>query len=101
MSGADRKAAAAVRLLPEPTDRSQAVRVGMQLPSGREVRMFTADAPVGALYDFALQKLTDEQAECEFTLVPTAPGCSPLNDHKVSLTDAGVAGGMLRLQFSD
>lgn len=101
VSGADRKAAAAERLLPEPADKSQAVRVGLQLPGGREVRFFAADAPVGALYDLALQKLSDEQAQGEFTLVPTAPGSSPLSDHAVSLRDAGVAGGMLRLQFSD
>lgn len=99
MSGADRKAAAAARLLPEPTGSSQALRVGFQLPSGRQVRRFAADAPVGALYDVALQHLSDEQAEADFTLVP--PGSSPLTDHEVSLKDAGVGSCMLRLQFSD
>jgi hypothetical protein len=73
----------------------------MQLPNGREVHMFTADAPVRALYDYALQKLTDEQAECDFQLVPIAPGSKPLSDLATSLQDAGIAGGMLRLQFLD
>ena len=100
MSGADRKAAAAERLQPEPTDGSEAVRVGLQLPSGRQVRKFAADAPVGALYDFALQHLTDDQAGEEFTL-GVHPGGAPLMDREVLIEDAGVAGGMLRLQFSD
>lgn len=101
VSGADRKAEAAARLAPEPTDQSNAVRVGMQLPSGRAVRKFAADTPVESLYDWALQNLTNEQAEMEFTLVPAAPGSQPLSDLAQTLQDAGVAGGMLRLHFND
>jgi UBX domain len=100
-SGEARKAAAAERLPQEPQDRSAACRVAVQTPGGRITRLFSPGDAVQAVYDFALQALSDEQAEGEFVLVPAVPGGQPLSELQASLAEAGAAGGLLRLQWVD
>jgi UBX domain len=62
-------------------------------------RRFDKQAPVAAVYDFAMVSLHDEDAAKEFDLVQAAPGGQILADKDQTLEAAGVAGAMLRLQW--